>query len=493
MRSFPAVFPFLFMLAAAVLRPAAAQPSPAPALVPALTPLVKVVQVQTASDVADVTCERKAPVRSGPPSAPNPDPLEVPSDDTVRELAQEQMPETNGNSGPAPAPVPPATRIAIWGDSHLAAGFFSDELARQLKVPADHVANLLLPANMGRAGVRLPIRRSCVSPHWKYELGYLNAAAARASGPGLVNMVAEQAGASIVWDVRSDKRVARYERVRILYQQTEAPIVVGIGVDGRAETLVTLDGRAGPAVLELAVEAPISQVRMRLVDGPMRLHGLDLQARRAGALSMDVFGYPGATVAGWRNAQLDYLASWFSQRDYQLVVLEFGTNEGAAKPFDLAAYRRMLEDSVRAMRSVFPNASCVLIAPGDRGVLVPQSLNQRGQRKKTKGGAGKQRARPEIDLFVYSRIHADIGRVQREVAAGAGCSAWSMMDAMGGPGQSYSWARQSPPLMARDLIHFTVAGYQRFAQQFARDMGWNALTESAGQSGREQAAPTPLY
>jgi len=28
--------------------------------------------------------------------------------------------------------------------------------------------------------------------------------------------------------------------------------------------------------------------------------------------------------------------------------------------------------------------------------------------------------------------------------------------------------------MARDLIHFTVPGYQRLAQLFARDMGWSS-------------------
>jgi hypothetical protein len=336
------------------------------------------------------------------------------------------------------------------------------------------VSNVLLPANMGRAGVRLPIRRACVSPQWKYELGYLGGDGARLPGPGLVNMVAEGAGAAIAWDLRSDKRVARYERVRILYQQTDTPIVVAVSVDGAPETQVTLDRSPGPAVLELAADQPLSQVKLRLVSGALRFHGLDLGSPRAGAIGMDVFGYPGATVAGWRNAQLDYLSSWFGGRDYQIVLLEFGTNEGAVKPFDGAVYRRMLEESVRNMRTVFPDAACVLIAPGDRGVLVPQSANLK---KRAKGKGKAARRGPKIDLYVYSRIHAEIGRVQREVAGAAGCSAWSMMDAMGGAGAAYTWAHQSPPLMAKDLIHFTVGGYQRFAQKFVRDMGWTAAPE----------------
>ncbi|AVR97132.1 GDSL-type esterase/lipase family protein [Pseudoduganella armeniaca] len=431
-----------------------------------LAPAVLTLQVQARPDVANLECERRAPAQPRPAATPNPDPLEVPDEEVVRELADTT--QAGAAATPPGAPLPaPAARIAIWGDSHLAAAFFSDELARQLKVPADNVSNLLLPANMGRAGVRLPIRRTCVSPQWKYEPAYLGGDKAAAPGPGLVNMTTEQAGASIAWDVRNDKRVANHERVRILYQQTAAPAVVGISVDGAPETQVTLEQQPGPAVLELAADQPISQVRMRLIAGPMRLHGLDLQARRAGSLAMDVFGYPGATVAGWKPPQLDYVASWFGQRDYQLVMLEFGTNEGAARPFDSAAYRRTLEESVRNLRTVFPQAACVLIAPGDRGVLVPQSVN-RGKRK----GKGKAKAAPKIDLYQYSRVHAEIGRVQREVGAAAGCATWSMMDAMGGPGSAYKWARQSPPLMARDLIHFTVAGYQRFAREFARDMRW---------------------
>ena len=82
---------------------------------------------------------------------------------------------------------------------------------------------------------------------------------------------------------------------------------------------------------------------------------------------MDVFGYPGATVAGWKNAKFEYFNAWFTQPAYQLVMLEFGTNEGNVKPFDVATYRATLVESVRNMRATFPAAACILMAPGDRG------------------------------------------------------------------------------------------------------------------------------
>jgi len=452
------------LLAAAALHPDASAQQPGPA--------VTQLQVQAGSEVAELSCEAQpqAPAARAP-AAPNPDPMEIPAADLIQ---SQDAPEPAAAPLPAlrPVAVKDAQRIAIWGDSHLAAGFFSDELRKLLKFPPEAVPDVRIPANMGRAGVRLPLRKSCVSAQWKIEPVYISANGA-APGPGMVNMFSDQAGSTLAWDLRSGQGAPGYGRVRILYQQTEAPLTVAVSVDGQAEQQVTLAEKPGPALLELAAERPLAQVRLRLLDGALRLHGLELLAAQPAPYTFDVFGYPGATVASWRNARQDYLASWFGPRDYQLVMLEFGTNEGNVKPFDGAAYRRMLVESVHNMRERFPGAACMLIAPGDRGVLVPRSANRPGKGK----AKGKRKAGPKIDLRQYSRIHAEIGRIQAEVAAGAGCGAWSMMEAMGGPGSAYRWAQQTPALMARDLIHFTAAGYQRLARKFAQDMGWTTAGE----------------
>jgi hypothetical protein len=140
----------------------------------------------------------------------------------------------------------------------------------------------------------------------------------------------------------------------------------------------------------------------------------------------------------------------------------------------------------------------VLIAPGDRGVLVRRSekirrpaatVQKKGGRPQSKASAAKSRGGKSTravlvapaaasdsgkNLLQYTHIHEDIGRMQSEVAQEHGCRVWSMLKAMGGQGGAYRWVRQNPPLMARDLIHFTVPGYQQLAQQFASDMGWDA-------------------
>ena len=62
--------------------------------------------------------------------------------------------------------------------------------------------------------------------------------------------------------------------------------------------------------------------------------------------------------------------------------------------------------------------------------------------------------------------------MQEKLAQEHGCRYWSMLEAMGGSGGAYRWVRNTPPWMAKDLIHFTVPGYQRLAQLFAEDIGW---------------------
>jgi lysophospholipase L1-like esterase len=72
-------------------------------------------------------------------------------------------------------------------------------------------------------------------------------------------------------------------------------------------------------------------------------------------------------------------------------------------------------------------------------------------------------------MLGFSQIHQRIGKIQADVGNEYSCSYWSWQDAMGGPGGSYFWMRRTPALMAGDLIHLTVPGYQFSARRFIAD------------------------
>ena len=448
------------------------------------------VAVQSRAGVPDLVC---APGLAKPaaPAAVDPDPQEPPDVQEVEAQLGEWRPERGAApSGPSQAAWPQARvgqplRVAVWGDSHLAAGFFTSELVRLLPWSGEQVAAQFVGAHMNRPGVRMPwLRKGCVSPHWKYEPAYADAGAAAAPGPALVSLSSGRAGAALAWDVRSASGLADKTQLRLLYQQTPEPAQVALSVDDGPEFVLSLQGQSGPAVLELVADAPMSVVRLRLLSGALRWQGLQWTVPEQARLQLDVFGYPGATVAAWQRARADALAAWWQDTAYDLVMLEFGTNEGNVQPFDAQAYAQMLRTSVSAWRSQFPQAACVLIGPGDRGILVRRShkAGRTGQAKSAKtrkaAKAHKGKSTPMVkantDLLRFTRVHLEIAQLQSQVAAENGCRFWSMLDAMGGAGGAYRWAAQTPPLMARDLIHFTVPGYQRLAQRFAQDMGWQA-------------------
>ena len=332
---------------------------------------------------------------------------------------------------------------------------------------------------MGRAGVRLPLRKSCVTGGWRYEPAHADPRWALSAGPAMVSMSAGTPGASLAWDLRLGDARAERQQVRLLYQQTEAPVQLALRVDEGEPQILNLQGPAGPAMLELQGDAPLSTVRLELLQGRWRWHALELPLQPTTRLQLDVFGYPGAIVAGWKYADSDEPQAWWRGDDYDLVVLAFGTNEGNVQPFDAAAYASTLRAAVRVWRARFASSACVLIGPGDRGVLVTRSSKK--ARKAGKSGAKSVR----VDLLRFTRVHAEINRLQQQVAQEQGCRFWSAFQAMGGAGGAYRWHARQPALMARDLIHFTVPGYQQLARQFASDMGWQpALLETPAPAAR---------
>lgn len=453
--------------------------------------------VQARPDVPDLLC---TPLVAKPsaPRAVDRDPHEPPDvQDVDAQLGGGGMPEREAASAaqltqaawPQARPGQPL-RVAIWGDSHLAAGFFTSELVRLLPWTADQVSAQFVGAHMNRAGVRMPwLRKGCIGAHWKHEPAYADAGAAAAPGPALVSLSSSREGASLAWDVRGVNGQADKSQLRLLYQQTTEPVQLAIAVDDGPEQIVTLQGESGPAALELVADAPLSVVRLRLLAGAWRWQGLQWPVPAQTRLQLDVFGYPGATVAAWQRARAEGLMPWWRDVAYDLVMLEFGTNEGNVQPFDASAYAQTLRASVSAWRAQFPQAACVLIGPGDRGVLVRRSQKASAAGRSAKGKSTHDKlakgrkavksqpapvAKGGTDWLRFTRVHLEISRLQSQVAAEQGCRFWSMLDAMDGAGGAYRWVAQSPPLMARDLIHFTVPGYQRLAQRFAQDMGWQA-------------------
>jgi lysophospholipase L1-like esterase len=344
-------------------------------------------------------------------------------------------------------------RFAVWGDSHIAAGSFMPTLMNALRVRGLSLAPHFLPPTMGRSNVKLMgLRAYCVGSGWSTEIAYTSAEPID-SGPGLANRVVDAGPQSYLWlDVRNTERQTNVQKLGLVYRATAGATISYSLNDGRPSSIVLPPSNDSQTVL-LQSDQLISTIKLRITEGKLVLHGVTLDYAQPPTISFDVFGIPSATVRGWANIDPSYLAQTLHDTNYDGVILEYGTNEGAAPDFDADKYAATLTEALTHMRQVIPSASCLLVGPPDRGVL--------------RAGRG-----PRLSLLNYSRIHQQIEAIQQQVGQRFGCIAWNWQDLMGGPGGSYGWAHATPSLMGRDLIHLSPNGYQRTGQALAHSLGW---------------------
>ena len=338
-------------------------------------------------------------------------------------------------------------RVAFWGDSHIAAGFITDELTKYLEAAGHAVETRVIPAVVGRPGVRLPIKKTCKGGDWTLQPAY-SAPAAMIVGPSLANLRSGKSGDYLWLDFRyrADRHVRRLQ-IHSLPVKTKSAI--GIRVDDGPERRI----EPKTSALDLRFSSSVSTLKLRVLQGEFVLQHFTIEYAEPSPIVLDVFGLPSATIKGWANADVAHLRH--NVLPYDAIVLEYGTNEGAVERFNPPAYAAMLAASLQNVRQVLPNASCVLIGPTDRGIRLPA---------RNKGG--------RLDLMYYPRVHQQIARIQGEVGANFGCALWDWQRFMGGPGSIYLWASEKPPLAAADLIHLTLSGYRRTASALAQSFGW---------------------
>ncbi len=344
-------------------------------------------------------------------------------------------------------------RIAFWGDSHIAAGPFMPTIISALRAQGLSVAPRFLPPTMGRTNVRLPgLRSYCIGSGWSTEIAYTSATAIE-SGPALLNRIADAGPESYLWlDLRDTERQPDVRQLQLVYQAPAGATIRYIVNDGAASN-ASLPSSKDSQTLTIRSDQLISTIKLQVMQGKLILHGVMLDYADPPKVSFDVFGIPSATARGWASIDPGYLAQTLHGMNYDGIVLEYGTNEGAAADFDADKYVAMLTLALDHVRQVFPSASCVLVGPPDRGVL--------------RSGRGRP-----LPLLNYARIHQRIEGIQRQVGQRFGCVAWNWQDLMGGPGGSYGWAHARPSMMGRDLIHLSPSGYQRTGQALAKSLGW---------------------
>lgn len=204
--------------------------------------------------------------------------------------------------------------------------------------------------------------------------------------------------------------------------------------------IATVDARAdtpglGVHTFDLPLGAHTIEVRPK-GNGEVRLLGLVAERDESGVV-VDTLGISGTRAANMLRWDESIWRDSVQRREPDLWTMFYGTNEATDTHQAMDEYRRELRQTIERFQKAAPEASCVLLGPGD----FPREVEE-----------GVWQTRPRV---------LEIVAAQREIAYEMGCGFWDAMEFMGGPGSMHTWATSSPQMASRDHIHFTRRGYVR--------------------------------
>ena len=195
--------------------------------------------------------------------------------------------------------------------------------------------------------------------------------------------------------------------------------------------------------LELVTSGKNPTLTLEVQEGQIDVFGVVVEGSHPGVV-VDALGIAGAradTPLAWNR---EAFVQEVRRRDYDLVVLAYGTNDSvSAAASAIASYGESLRGLLDRLREGAPEADCLVLGPMDRGELT----------------------RP--NTAPPSRI-VELNEEAARVAEEAGCAFASALDWMGGPGSIDTWASATPPLAQPDRIHLTAAGYDVLGERLAK-------------------------
>lgn len=327
-------------------------------------------------------------------------------------------------------------RIAVYGASHTQADIYSGYLRYYLQSRFGNGGPGFIPLGVERGwthridfkvrarGFKVQYVRRSPPPHGRFGL------------PGIAAVGGPNGRILIAPENTTDPELTA-SQYGLFYAAEPTTGDIAISIDG--EEPVRLPTRSKQLEARYhTFERPLGwhDVEVRsLGGGGARLFGLSVERAQPG-LVLDTMGIRGTRAASMLHWDQALWEEHLRRRPPDLVLLAYGTNETTDRGQPIGAYSRNLRQVLTRLRHALPDASCVLVGPGD----FP----------KAKGNAWIPRPRL---LEIISE--------QRRLAPEFGCGFWDTYAFMGGEGSMDRWVRANPRLGSPDHIHLTPRGYVR--------------------------------
>ena len=354
----------------------------------------------------------------------------------------------------------PPLGILIIGDSHSAGDNISGAWREILQERYGRGGRGVMPPGKPFDGFRPRGVTVVQSPGWVttsiFDPAYRNLDQRALFGIAGVRQTAAAAGARII--LTADTPEFAFDRLVVC--AVNGPQAGAYDVTlGAVVTHVDLHAdQVHVACVTVQAQSPQSMAELDVSAGTVTLTSWG-NFRDAGGVTVSNLGVVGTQIKNFAATDDDADAAELAAYLPDLIVLEFGTNDGFVGHFEPAAYEEQLRGQVRRLQRLAPGVPILLLGAPDADT----------NRADLVSNAYTSVPPPPPGVWFPPPALEAVRQIQRRVAAQMGLAFWDWSDRMGGPATADRWASSDPPLMRKDRVHYTVAGGERIAALLEND------------------------
>lgn len=288
----------------------------------------------------------------------------------------------------------------------------------------------------------------------------------------------------------------RFDAVEVAFLTGANQGAATISIDGRAHSIVTRAAETAVQRARLPTSGEVLSVKPSGT-GPVTILSVSLMKNRPGVRYAAV-GIPGGGIDAVERLDELVLVDDLRALRPDLVILGYGATEALDDRLDIPRYRERYSGLLRLLKRILPDASFVVMAPGDVNRVPEFAARARGLTSTGCRALSAQEAQDHEKLIAdaderLARWYPpprldDLRGVLQQAASQAGAYYWDWSRIMGGACGMHAWVHSKPELALPDHFLLTDEGYQRTARALLADL-LQGYSDAPAAPQTVQAAP----
>ncbi len=325
-------------------------------------------------------------------------------------------------------------RIAVIGDSYIEGDLLCQDIRKKLRDVFGGAGVGYVALHSDFPGFRRSVTQS--DKGWtNHDIRTSKAAAAKTLS-GVIST--SEPGATVTFKgASSPENLKRWERSTFIYS---TPVAGNIEIKTATDTRQYV---VEPSDVPQAIEVNGSTDFITLTTDIDSLVSYGLWLEGQSGITVDCMSIRGYSGLRHRSLSKDISAAMNSYVDYDLIIVEYGTNAVSEEQTDYTSYSNVMCKAVDRIRQCHPGADIIILGVGDRGVKQGSEI---------------------VSMTAMKSMTA----AQRLTAQKCGVAFWDIYEAMGGEGSIVDWRKRG--LVNSDYIHINGKGGAALADMFVRSL-----------------------